>query len=75
MKVSDEHREFVASNAQGRRTKALRESLMEMGLKKAQANSCVKNQRKKLGLYKKGSVKTEAEILEQASKIEKEIRK
>ena len=71
MRVSDEHRQFVASNAQERRTKVLREQLMEMGLNKAQANSCVKNQRKKLGLYKKASVKTEMEIIEETKKPKK----
>ena len=53
MRVRQEHRDYVASKVHTDRPSTLRKELESSGLTKTQANCCVRNQRKKAGIYGK----------------------
>jgi hypothetical protein len=53
MKVTQEQRDYVASKVKTERPAVLRKELEGQGLTKTQANCCVRNQRKKAGVYGK----------------------
>lgn len=57
MRVTQEQRDYVASKIHTDRPISLRKELESQGLTKTQANCCVRNQRKKAGIYNKGAVK------------------
>ena len=54
--VRDEHRQFVVDNHEKMTAMAMQKALEKKGLTKSQANSCVRNQRVKLGVYKNASL-------------------
>ena len=52
MKVNNEHHDFVEKHIEKLNTCDLRNALMGKGLTKSQSNSCIKNTRKRLKIYR-----------------------
>ena len=56
MKVEQAHRQFVVDNHEKMTAVAMQKALQKKGLTKSQANSCVRNQRVKLGVYRNAMI-------------------